>query len=95
MEPGYHGRTNRIEGERRWRADWEDLRYLPEELLDLGDGRIVVLGRIQGTGASSGAPFDSEWALVIALSAGHVREERVFMDRRAALDAAGLPSDPA
>jgi hypothetical protein len=32
---------------------------VPEELVDLGDRRVLVSGRIVGSGISSGAGFDT------------------------------------
>jgi len=49
-----------------------------------------VSGRIVGSGLSSGASFDSDWAVLLTLSAGRVIREQYFVDRAAALEAAGL-----
>jgi ketosteroid isomerase-like protein len=68
-----------------------DFRFEPEELADLGDGRVVVIGRQKGSGLSSGAAFDTDWAVLITLSAGLVSREQFFFDRAEALAAAGLP----
>ena len=37
---GSHGRETWVEGQRRWLADWGELRYEPNEILDLGDDRL-------------------------------------------------------
>jgi hypothetical protein len=36
-----------------------DFQFVPEELVDLGDRRVLVSGRIVGSGISSGAGFDT------------------------------------
>ena len=47
-------------------------------------------GRIVGTGLSSGAGFDSDWAVLLTISDGRVVREQFFFDRSEALEAAGL-----
>lgn len=67
-----------------------DLRFEPEELIDLGDDRVLTIGRMKGSGLSSGAPFDTEWANLVTISAGLVVRDQVFRSHREALEAAGL-----
>jgi ketosteroid isomerase-like protein len=91
FDPVYRGREARIGAQRRWTADLADFRFEPEELTDLGDGRVLVVGRQKGSGLASRAAFDTEWGLLITLSAGRVIHEQFFLDRAAAVAAAGLP----
>lgn len=65
-----------------------------DELVDLGGGRLLVLGRAHGEGASSGAAFDNEWGLLVTLADGFVVREEFFFDRDEALTAAGLVEQP-
>jgi hypothetical protein len=58
-------------------------------MLDLGD-RLLFVGRIKGSGLSSGAGFETAWANLLTLSAGRVIREEPFFDHREALEAAGL-----
>jgi hypothetical protein len=52
-----------------------------------GGGAAVLVG----SGLSSGAAFDSDWAILLMISAGaKVIREEVFFDRDEALEAAGL-----
>jgi ketosteroid isomerase-like protein len=90
FEPIYRGRQARVNAERKWRADWAEFRYEPEELIDLGNGRVLMVGRMRGSGLSSKAAFDSDWAVLLTVSAGLVIREQVFFDRVEALEAAGL-----
>jgi ketosteroid isomerase-like protein len=83
------GREERVRLERRWRSDWGEFRYEPDELLDLGD-RLLVLGRMIGSGAGSGAAFNTEWAGLVTLSQGQVVREQIYFNRGEALEAAGL-----
>lgn len=89
FEPVVRGREERVRFEVRWRTEWGEYWYVPEELRDLGD-RVLVVGRMKGSGPSSGAAFDNEWADVFTISAGRVVREHVFFDHAEAIEAAGL-----
>lgn len=65
-------------------AQWE-----PKELIDLGD-RLLMLGRMRGTGEVSGIAVDTEIALLYTLNDGQVIREQYYMDPAEALEAAGL-----
>jgi ketosteroid isomerase-like protein len=86
----YRGRPERIRFQERWIAEWGDFQFAPEELIDLGDGRVFIHGRTVGSGRASGAGFDSDWAVLLTFSDGRVVREQFFFDRVAALEAAGL-----
>lgn len=88
---GTNGRSARISFQRLWVAEWVEFRFEPEEIVDLGDGhRLLLSGRIKGSGLSSGAAFGSEWAALLTVSAGWVAREQVFFDHAEARQAAGL-----
>lgn len=93
LEPYVQGRGARVRFEVKWRAEWGDFAYVPEELTDLGS-RVLVTGRMRGSGQSSGAAFDIEWADLFTVSAGQVVREQVFLAHAEALDAAGLSATP-
>jgi ketosteroid isomerase-like protein len=90
FERVYRGREERIRFQERWTAEWGDFQFAPEELIDLGEGRLFASGRIVGSGLSSGAGFDGDWACLWTISAGRVVREQFFFDRASALEAAGL-----
>jgi ketosteroid isomerase-like protein len=90
FEPVYRGREARIEAQRRWIDEWGEERTEPEELIDLGGGRLLLLVRNTGKGHSSGAVVDRNNAFLFTLSAGRVIHEQLFLDRKAAFEAAGL-----
>jgi ketosteroid isomerase-like protein len=90
FDPIYRGRQGRIEVQQRWTEEWGEFEFRPEELIDLGDGRLLQVGRMRGRGASSGAALDNDYADLQWLSGGRVIREQVFLDRAEALDAAGL-----
>ena len=83
------GRQERVRFQRTWTAQWGEVRFEPEECIDLGD-RLLAVGRMKGSGLGSGATFDHEWANLVTISAGRVIREQVFRDHEEALNAAGL-----
>jgi ketosteroid isomerase-like protein len=85
-----HGREERVRFQERWTTQWGEMRFEPDELIDLGDGRLLVIGRMKGSGLSSGAAFENEWANLLTLAGGRVVREQVFRDHGDALEAAGL-----
>jgi ketosteroid isomerase-like protein len=84
------GREARVGVQQDVLGEFRDFRFESEELVDVGDGRVLVIGRMKGSGVSSGAPFDQDWAAVFTVAAGRVIHEQVFLDRSAALEAVGL-----
>jgi ketosteroid isomerase-like protein len=86
LEPVYRGLEERFRFERRLLAEWGTLRYDFEEIIDLGDGRVLLLGRLK----TSGGPVDTEFAEVFTVSAGRVIREQAFLSNAEALEAAGL-----
>ena len=86
----YRGRAERIRFQQRWTAEWGHFRFAPDELIDLGDGRVFVHGRTVGSGLTSGAGFDSDWAALLTFSDGRVVREQFFFDRAEAFEAVEL-----
>jgi ketosteroid isomerase-like protein len=85
----YRGRQDRIDFQRRWTAEWGEVRFEPEEVIDLG-ARVLVIARMTGSGFGSGVAVDNEWATLITISAGRVIREQDFVDHGEALEAVGL-----
>jgi ketosteroid isomerase-like protein len=70
---------------------WEERRLEPEAFLDAGDEVVVLLHEYR-RGKGSGIELESETAVVIAVRGGRVIRIQGYMDRDAALAAAGLSS---
>ena len=68
---------------------WEERRLEPEEFIDAGDDVVVLLHEYR-RGRGSGVELESKTAVVIAVSGGRVVRIQGYMDRGAALKAAGL-----
>lgn len=90
LHPPDRGRAERVNFERKWNAEWGKVRYEVEEIIDLGDDRVLLVGRFEGSGPSSGAGFDNEFAEIFTFSAGQVIREQAFFNHAEALKAAGL-----
>ena len=73
-----------------WFDSFPDFRASVDEFIDAGD-RVVSVTTWQGTGAGSGLPYYQEAAEVVTVRDGKIiRAELGFVDRAAALEAAGL-----
>jgi ketosteroid isomerase-like protein len=68
---------------------WDDHRVEVEELIDAGD-RVVLFQREYQRGRSSGVELVLEAAVLIDLRDGRIVRLQGYMDRAAALGAAGL-----
>ena len=74
----------------RWNAEWGAYEAAPDELWDLGDGRLLAIGAQRGRGSGSGAEITKDFAGLWTFSRGLVTREQYFFDRAEALRAVGL-----
>jgi ketosteroid isomerase-like protein len=85
-----HGR----EAVRRYLEDWIDVfdnvTNVPEELLDIGDDRVLAVQRATGRAKASGVETEIRYAVVYTLREGKIVRGREYMDRKQALQAMGL-----
>ena len=72
-----------------WFEAFEDIRYEPEEVLDLGD-MFLVTQQLYGTGLGSGAAVTQRIFVLSHAHQGLVVKQETFLDRAKALEAAGL-----
>ena len=68
---------------------WEERRLEAEEFIDAGDNVVVLLHEYR-RGRGSGVELETDTAVVVAVRDGRVIRVQGYMDRRAALEAAGL-----
>jgi len=66
-----------------------EFRVEMSEIRDLGD-RIVAIGRMRARGRESGAETESPWHYVVQYENGKATLIRTYLERKEALDAAGL-----
>jgi ketosteroid isomerase-like protein len=68
---------------------WEERRLEAEEFIDAGDDVVVLLHEYR-RGRGSGVELETKTAVVVAVSGGRVVRIQGYMDRNAALQAAGV-----
>jgi uncharacterized protein len=84
-----HGHNEVIEGFMESLRDWESHSLEIEDYLDAGDS-VVVLWHEVGRGKRSGVEVETRTAVVYTVRDKEVIEVQGYMDRRQALQAAGL-----
>ena len=67
---------------------WEERRLDVEEYIDAGDNVVVLLHEYR-RGRDSGIELEAETAIVVAVRDGRVVRMQGYLDRNAALEAAG------
>ncbi len=87
----FHGH----EGVRQWRDEvfeiMDEFKVDTEKLIDAGDGQtVVMLLRMQGVASHTRIEFDVPWAAVWTIRDGKLLRAQGYVERREALDAAGL-----
>ena len=68
---------------------WEERRLEAEEFIDAGDN-VVVLLHEHRRGRGSGVELETKTAVVVGVSGGRVIRMQGYLDRDAALEAAGV-----
>jgi ketosteroid isomerase-like protein len=89
FEAVFHGHDGYLMMWRRQVDAFEDLRFDPEEILDLGD-KLLVTAQVRGHGSGSGVPVTQPVFQLFELRRGLVVRQEDFLDRSEALEAAGL-----
>jgi ketosteroid isomerase-like protein len=78
---------------RRYFQDWIDtfdnVSNVPEELVDLGDDRVLAVQRATGRARASGVETELRYAVVYTVRDGKISGGREYIDRATALEAAG------
>ena len=86
---------------RAYAADWyetfTDLTIVPEEILDGGPERVIVVWRVAGRAKASGVPAEIRFAVVHTIRGGRIVRGREYMTKDEALAAIaseGVTSEP-
>ena len=79
------------EGMRILRETVRSARFECDEYIDVGDGELVVLGRLCGEGDLTGAPFEAEFAHHIRVGDGRVERFHAYVDTAEILKALAEP----
>ncbi len=86
----YRGRQQVREAWASFLDAWREVRWEPEEIIDVGDARLVVLTRARMRGLGSGADVEATAAQVWTVTEGRLKSVKLFDSRDAALEAVGL-----
>jgi ketosteroid isomerase-like protein len=89
LEAVFHGHDGYLQLWRYWLDAFEDIRWDPEEVLDLGD-RFLVTTQQRGHGSGSGVAVSEPVFQLFKLRRGLVVRQEDFLDRSKALEAAGV-----
>lgn len=86
----YRGVDGFFEFFRDWYSAWSSYRQEIEEIIDAGDGCVIVLGSEVGTSRSAGVEMESEFGTVYRLRDGQIRRVEAFQNWDKARRAGGL-----
>jgi ketosteroid isomerase-like protein len=89
LEPVFHGPDGYLQLWRYWLDAFGDIRWDPEEILDLGD-KLLVTTQQRGHGSGSGVAVSHPVFQLFKFRRGLVVRQEDFLDRSKALEAAGL-----
>jgi ketosteroid isomerase-like protein len=82
------------DGIRKWFAEqddaWSDQWWEVEDVRETADGRVIALIVAHAVGRDSGAPVSLPLANIWTIEDGKATRFEMFIDRKAALEAAGL-----
>jgi ketosteroid isomerase-like protein len=74
----------------RWEQEWSEIRWEVDEYIDVDDFRVVTLHRVIATGRASGIETVRELGGLLEFRDGLVVSQWIYLDRKDALEAAGL-----
>jgi ketosteroid isomerase-like protein len=102
----WHGTVGGLDEGRVWRGvdevvrnftayfdEWERLEMTADRYIDAGGDDVVVFFHEVAKGRESGIVVETDTGAVQTIHGGRIVRVRAFMDRAAALAAAGLPAD--
>jgi ketosteroid isomerase-like protein len=72
-----------------WSA-WRSCAHTAEEVLDIGDGRVLIRGDWGGKGVASGVEVYQTLSAIYTVRDGRITKVEYFLDHDKALEAAGL-----
>jgi ketosteroid isomerase-like protein len=85
----YRNHQGFLDNIREWSEVFEELRYEPEEFVEVGD-RLLVIVLVSGRGRESGAGFEQRQAHVWTIREGKAVRLDFYLDRAEAETAVGL-----
>lgn len=86
----YYGREEFLRGVHVWLKEWKTFRFIPEEVVDLGE-QVLVRVRFSGRAKASSVELDQTIVHLWSFKAGMPWRLDVFVEERDALQAAQPP----
>jgi ketosteroid isomerase-like protein len=86
----HQGRDKAREAFETFLEPWDSLRWEPEELIELGDDRVLTVSRLQMRGRGSGVEVNASGASIWTIRAGKAAAITLYQSKAEALEAAGL-----
>jgi ketosteroid isomerase-like protein len=83
------GQAEVLDAFRDYYDTWERLELRPEELIDTGDELVIFVHEV-ARGRKSGVVVETDTAAISTLREGRIVQVRNYLDRKEALEAAGL-----
>jgi ketosteroid isomerase-like protein len=79
---------------RRYVQDWldmfEDIVNVPQEVLDVGEDRVIAVQHVTGRARLSGVETELRYAVLYTVREGKIVRVKEYRDRQEALEAVGL-----
>ena len=86
----YHGPEGMYEAMRVWVQSWDDYRFETDDYIDAGDDRVLTLWRERGRGKGSDIEVELVGGSVWTVREGLVTHVKPYIEREAAVAAAGV-----
>ena len=86
----YHGRDALRAYFKQFSSEFDRFWWEAEDILDADDDQVLLLIRVRGRGKGSGAEFDIRGGWLFTMGEGRAIRVDAYLDRREALEAAGL-----
>ena len=77
------------------RSAWASCAHTPKEVLDIGDGRVIIRGDWGGKGIASGVEVYQDLSAIFTVRDGQISKVEYFFGHDRALEAAGLSEQDA
>jgi ketosteroid isomerase-like protein len=90
MEQEFHGIDGLRQGWGVWMQPWEEFRVTVEDLIDAGNGTVLVLASAIGLMRGTGAKLPQEVAALSRVKDGRIVEVGYYLDQAQARRDAGL-----
>jgi ketosteroid isomerase-like protein len=86
----YRARDQAREAFELFLEPWDSLRWEPEELIELGDDRVLTVSRLQMRGRGSGVEVNASGASIWTIRDGRAAAITLYQSKAEAAEAAGL-----